>query len=183
MEKQPNPIMKFFKCDHLPQHLQGVSGTVFALASSMDAQLPDCAEKSAGLRKLLEARDCFVRGARKREVMLTVEQIARVCHEVNRAYCEALGDTSQKPWDDAPQWQRESAIKGVEFHVRYPSASASASHDSWWDQKKADGWVFGLVKDETTKTHPCCVPFGSLPVEQQAKDYLFRSIVHQLSRL
>ena len=31
------------------------------LARELDAQLPDGAEKSAGLRKLLEAKDCFVR--------------------------------------------------------------------------------------------------------------------------
>ncbi len=55
------PIMKFFEFKHLPEKLQAVSGDVYALACSMDAQLPDCAEKSAGLRKLLEAKDCFVR--------------------------------------------------------------------------------------------------------------------------
>jgi hypothetical protein len=57
----PNPIMKFFEFSHLPKELQGVSGDVYALACSMEAQLPDSPEKSAGLRKLLEAKDCFVR--------------------------------------------------------------------------------------------------------------------------
>jgi hypothetical protein len=56
-----SPIMKFFEFAHLPPHLAGVSGDVFALACSMDTNLPDGAEKSAGLRKLLEAKDCFVR--------------------------------------------------------------------------------------------------------------------------
>jgi hypothetical protein len=56
-----NPIMKYFNFRHLPEHLQGVSGDVYALACSMDAQLPNGPEKSAGLRKLLEAKDCFVR--------------------------------------------------------------------------------------------------------------------------
>lgn len=58
-----NPIMRYFEFAHLPQHLQGVSGDVYGLACSMNAQLPDSAEKSAGLRKLLEAKDCFVRAA------------------------------------------------------------------------------------------------------------------------
>ena len=49
---------------------------------------------------------------------MTNEHIARVCHEVNRAYCEALGDTSQPAWEDAPEWQRKSAMKGVELHLR-----------------------------------------------------------------
>lgn len=57
----PSPIMKYFEFAHLPPHLQAVSGDVYALACSMEAQLPDGAEKSAGLRKLLEAKDCFVR--------------------------------------------------------------------------------------------------------------------------
>jgi hypothetical protein len=57
----PSPILKYFEFAHLPQHLQGVSGDVYTLACSMEAQLPDSPEKSAGLRKLLEAKDCFVR--------------------------------------------------------------------------------------------------------------------------
>lgn len=57
----PTPILEYFNFSHLPEHLQGVSGDVYALAYSMDAQLPDGPEKSEGLRKLLEAKDCFVR--------------------------------------------------------------------------------------------------------------------------
>jgi len=57
----PSPIMKYFKYEHLPDHLKTVSAPVGELARQMDTSLPDCAEKSAGLRKLLEAKDCFVR--------------------------------------------------------------------------------------------------------------------------
>lgn len=56
-----NPIMKYFEYQHLPAHLQEVSKPIGDLAKQMDEQLPDGAEKSAGLRKLLEAKDCFVR--------------------------------------------------------------------------------------------------------------------------
>lgn len=59
----PNPIMKYFEYAHLPPHLQEVSEQLCDLAKHMDATLPDGAEKSAGLRKLLEAKDCFVRAA------------------------------------------------------------------------------------------------------------------------
>jgi hypothetical protein len=38
---------------------------------------------------------------------------ARAAHEANRAYCLALGDETQAPWHDAPDWQKESAIEGV----------------------------------------------------------------------
>lgn len=58
-----NPIMKFFEFAHLPEHLQPVSAKIYEAAMSLDALLPANAEKSAGMRKLLEAKDCFVRAA------------------------------------------------------------------------------------------------------------------------
>lgn len=59
----PTPIMRFFKYDHLPEHLQKVSKPIGELAEKMEAEIPDGPEKSAGLRKLLEAKDCLVRAA------------------------------------------------------------------------------------------------------------------------
>lgn len=58
-----SPIMQYFEYKHLPDKLQEVSAPVSILASAMDEHLPDGPEKSAGLRKLLEAKDCFVRAA------------------------------------------------------------------------------------------------------------------------
>jgi len=55
------PIMKYFEYSHLPEKLQAVSKPIGELAKTMDETLPDGAEKSAGLRKLLEAKDCLVR--------------------------------------------------------------------------------------------------------------------------
>jgi len=112
---------------------------------------------------------------------MTVEHIARICHEANAEYCRSIGDDSQVSWDSAKPWQREAAIKGVGFHLANPDAPASASHDTWMSGLVADGWVYGDVKDATAKTHPCIVPFEELPVEQQAKDCLFRGIVHSLA--
>lgn len=108
--------------------------------------------------------------------------IAQMCHEANRAWCAMAGDLSQPTWADAPKWQKESAVAGVHFHLSNPDAGDSASHDNWMKQKEADGWVHGEVKDPeaTPPTHPCMVPFGELPIQQQAKDALFRSIVHAL---
>lgn len=56
-----NPIMKHFEYSHLPPKLQEVSKPICETAKSMERALPDGPEKSAGLRKLLEAKDCFVR--------------------------------------------------------------------------------------------------------------------------
>lgn len=110
---------------------------------------------------------------------MTPAQIARVCHEVNRAYCQALGDDSQPTWDDAPQWQRDSAMMGVKLHS-HGEHGPEASHASWMAQKVAEGWKYGAYKDPENKLHPCMVPFDKLPREQQAKDFIFRAVVHAL---
>ena len=108
---------------------------------------------------------------------LNTTQVARVCHETNRAFCATIGDNSQKPWEEAEAWQRESAIKGVAFAMDNPTAPASSQHDAWLADKFADGWKYGPVKDATAKEHPCCVPYEQLPVEQRLKDYLFKAVV------
>lgn len=56
-----SPIMKYFAYEHLPAHLQEISKPIGDLARQMDESLPDGAEKSTGLRKLLEAKDALVR--------------------------------------------------------------------------------------------------------------------------
>jgi len=58
-----NPIMRYFDAGHLPENLAPVSEKCGELATWIDQMLTDCQEKSAGLRKLLEAKDCFVRAA------------------------------------------------------------------------------------------------------------------------
>lgn len=111
--------------------------------------------------------------------MVRIEAIARVCHEVNRAYCQALGDHSQPAWHDAPEWQRSSARIGVDLHLS-GNFGPEASHISWMNQKIEEGWVYGPEKNPEKKEHHCMVPFNQLPREQQAKDYIFRAVVHAL---
>lgn len=114
--------------------------------------------------------------------LLGASAIAAICHEANRAYCCEIGDYSQLPWEDAPQWQRISAEKGVDFNIANPSAPASASHESWLEVKRADGWTYGPLKDPEKKEHPCFMPYDGLPVEQRRKDALFKAIVGALTQ-
>jgi hypothetical protein len=112
--------------------------------------------------------------------MKRILEMARVAHEVNRAFCQAYGDTSQLPWEDAPEWQRESAVAGVIFHLDNPDADPERSHLAWIAAKQRADWKYGPVKDVEKKEHPCMVPFDQLPIEQKAKDYLFRAVVHSM---
>jgi hypothetical protein len=57
----PSTTIRFFTSNHLPEQLQSVSKPIETLAHLMESKLPDGPEKSAGMRKLLEAKDCFVR--------------------------------------------------------------------------------------------------------------------------
>lgn len=113
----------------------------------------------------------------------TLIKVARVCHEANRAYCVTIGDCSQLAWDDAPRWQRESAVAGVAKRAEDLDAPASSSHEQWLKQKEAEGWQFGSHKNAETKTHPCFVPYDDLPPEQQTKDHLFCAVCKALLTL
>lgn len=112
--------------------------------------------------------------------MTKIEKIARMCHQVNKAWCEVNGDNTQRDWDQAEQWQRDSAIKGVEFKLDNPDAGHDAQHNAWMADKIAEGWVYGEIKDMDKKTHPCIVSFEDLPEFQQKKDALFVNIVNTL---
>ena len=55
-------ILQFFAFDHLPNpEMRVLSAKCHDLAHDMADDLPDGPELTTGLRKLLEAKDCFVR--------------------------------------------------------------------------------------------------------------------------
>lgn len=110
-----------------------------------------------------------------------IEQVAKVCHQANKTWCELNGDFSQKDWHEAEEWQKQSAINGVLFKVANPDSGHDAQHNNWMKVKQAEGWVYGEVKDPIAKTHPCMVPFEELPEFQQKKDALFGAIVLALN--
>lgn len=112
----------------------------------------------------------------------TADDIARVCHEANRAVQQITGDpVPSPPWDDAPGWQRTSAIAGVSAALA--GATPAEHHQAWCDAKTADGWRHGPVKDGDARTHPCLVPYDELPAEQRVKDAVFLGIVAALAPL
>ena len=101
----------------------------------------------------------------------TIEACARAAHEVNRAYCLALGDASQPSWEETPEWQQASARNGV-IHA-LAGSTPEQSHESWLAEKVAAGWKYGPVKDPHRKEHPCFVPYDALSPEQRQKDTIF----------
>ena len=106
-----------------------------------------------------------------------IENIAKLTHEANRVVCSLNGDWSQPTWEEAPDWQKDSARSGVRFHIATPHADGRASHDKWMEQKLREGWRYGETKDAEAKTHPCLLPYGSLPENQKIKDDIFKALV------
>lgn len=105
-----------------------------------------------------------------------VELTAAICHEANRELQIAAGDDSVSPhWKSAPQWQKDSAIEGVQNALK--GLTPKEMHESWMQSKLDDGWEYGAVKNAVSKTHPCLVPYEELPEDQKLKDVVFLSIV------
>jgi RyR domain len=111
---------------------------------------------------------------------MTYEAIAKICHEANKAYCESQGDTSQKSWDDADQWQRDSMISGVRYKMIHPLVTPEGMHAQWLDRKEREGWRYGPIKDASKKEHPCFMPYRDLPEHQKVKDFIFSGICEVL---
>lgn len=108
----------------------------------------------------------------------TIIKAAQAAHEVNRTYCQAIGDYSQTTWENAPDWQKDSAMSGVRTILDSGGdLQPSWQHDAWMKEKVDAGWVWGETKDANKKTHPCIVPYDQLPMHQQAKDALFITVV------
>jgi hypothetical protein len=116
-------------------------------------------------------------------IAMTATDIARICHEANRALQTIQADPTipvSPAWDDLDHETRSSAIDGVAFLVN-TGAGPAESHTNWLRFKREHGWKLGPVKDETKKEHPLMVPYELLPGSQQVKDSLFHAIVTALA--
>lgn len=178
--------------DETRPRFEAVTRAALQFALLLERAAPPSPELTLAIRKTQDARmwaNCAIATNPEtreeypylRQPLLEPAEIARIAHDVNRAHRCALGEDAGPTWHEAPEWQRESVLAGVMLHLSNPDAGPEASHEAWAARKVAEGWQYGPAKDADAKTHPCLVPFAELPVEQQAKDFLFRAIVHALS--
>ena len=108
-----------------------------------------------------------------------IERCAEAAYEMNRIYCESLGDVSFCSWASAPEWQRRTCINGVSGALA--GNTPEQSHESWLAEKVETGWVYGPVKDPVAKTHPAMVPYAELPPAQRVKDTLYLATVRAMA--
>lgn len=100
---------------------------------------------------------------------------ARIAYEANRAYCSAMQDVVGKEWHDLAADEMMSYVRGVVGVLN--GNSPAEQHAAWCADKKANNWVYGPVKDEHKREHPCLLPYDRLPASQRQKDVLFIGVV------
>lgn len=108
--------------------------------------------------------------------------IARVCHEANRALQKIQADQSipvSAPWEELDQHYVDSSIDGVRGVLN--GSTPEQSHENWMAFKLENGWRLGPVKDEAKKEHPLLVPYAELDDAARVKDDLFVAIVKALA--
>lgn len=112
----------------------------------------------------------------------SLEIVAAAAHMANRAYCIGIGDTSQPTWEEAPDWQKSSAMNGVRAKLLDPTVTPEQSHEGWLAEKTANGWKYGPVKDPEKKEHPCFLPYAELDAAAKAKDDIFLATVISMGK-
>ncbi len=106
-----------------------------------------------------------------------IDEVARMCHLVNREYSRAFGDKGIPNWDNATEEQRHSTRFGVAMVLDHPYVTPRELHESWLATYQKNGWRHGEVTDREAKTHKDLLPFDELPPEVRMKDVLFRAVV------
>jgi hypothetical protein len=101
-----------------------------------------------------------------------LDKIGRICHELNRSFCAAIGDPVAPAWEDYFEEERESVRASAALAI-LPNATPEGMHISWMESRAVNGWVYGKEICRENKTHPYMVPYLSLPPHQRAKDHLF----------
>lgn len=110
----------------------------------------------------------------------TNEEVARICHEANRALQNANQDPLPSvPWDAESEEIKASTVAGV--MAARQGIMPRESHDRWIKARAAQGWAYGPEKDPVRRTHPNMVRYEDLPESEQVKDRLFIAIITALT--
>jgi hypothetical protein len=111
---------------------------------------------------------------------MTILELAKVAHEMNRVYCQLSGDDSVQPWDKATDTQRKGMIFGVVHQLKMPGADTTSLHRGLFKALSDNGWRFGDKIDHVKGTHPGCLPFQEMSPEYKARTLLFTTLVEQM---
>lgn len=115
--------------------------------------------------------------------MMTVDAIARMVHETNRAFCRAIAEPAPPPWALADDEMHASMRAAVAHALANPQLTPEENHERWRLRRLEAGWRVGPVVDRHLQQHPNLVPYAFLSAAQQAKDRLALAVVRALAPL
>jgi hypothetical protein len=108
--------------------------------------------------------------------------IARLTHVVNNSLKQANGEDLMPEWDFLGDEDQNANMASVVAILNGDVTTADQEHNRWAAQKRADGWTYGMVRNNAEKIHPMLVPFEELDPIQQAKDLVRFAIVREMVR-
>jgi len=110
----------------------------------------------------------------------TIEQICRVTHAANSALTQVNGEKPYPAWDEAPAWMRQSSARSVQETLEGGN-DPRYDHEQWFKERTKQGWVYGPIRDEATKTSPHLIPYDDLPFAQLVKDLIRAAIAKAMT--
>ncbi|QQV90434.1 RyR domain containing protein [Olleya phage Harreka_1] len=106
--------------------------------------------------------------------MEKLEQIAKTCHAVHKAYCLQAGIKTQPEWDKVQTEHKLTIFSTIEKILSGEIKTQAQSHANFVDFKKTNGWKYGAGYSIKHKTNPRLVDFFSqLPLEDRIKESIF----------
>lgn len=109
--------------------------------------------------------------------------IVQVAYEINKAFCESLGDFSNKPWLEVSEEVLKSNSMLVAVVLKHPEITPEDIHNVWSLSRLTSGWTLGEEKDTIKKTHPSLKDFKDLSETERAKDFIFKQVVLSIDNL
>jgi hypothetical protein len=131
-----NRLLRYFKYEHLPPYLQEISRPFCELAREIAAkEAADPAEQTAGLRKLLEAKDCIVRAMLP--LLLVCMLLATGCAVRHNSI---TGETEVGPATGTSTSTATGSSTSSNREPWYAAASAAyaAGESAWYDWTTAE---------------------------------------------
>lgn len=108
------------------------------------------------------------------------EKIAIMCYEATKTWLELHGELPLPEWSKVPKWHKDSILKGIEYKIANPKATAAKMHNVWVEYRTGLGWSYGKKLDENKKLHPNMVSFNDLNEVEQKKQEVFNALVDAL---
>ena len=92
-----------------------------------------------------------------------------------------MGDDSHKAYDDLTTEEKASVRESVIGILQ--GNTPEQIHQAWLRRKVADGWSWGVEKDEARKEHPALLPYSELSPEQRVKNDIWRDTTQRMQKL